>query len=70
MLQVVYLDVAKIHLDVAIRIKMFHLFQIYVANIFIYILHIFHVYVASACFKYFNCFRRVLHLFYVEYFMF
>jgi hypothetical protein len=40
--------------------KIFHLFQSYVASIFIWIFHIFHTYVARVCSKCFSCFSCML----------
>ena len=48
-------------------IKMFHMFQMYIASVLSICVHMFHIYVVSTCF---NFFRRILHLFYVECFMF
>jgi hypothetical protein len=70
MLQVVYLDIVKIHQDVSIRIQNVSSVADVCCKCFTSILHMFHVYVASASFKCFSCFRRILHLFHLECFMF
>jgi hypothetical protein len=68
MLQVFYMNVAKVdrHVAMAIHIcrkrlfKMFHLFFLtYVANVFIWMLHMFHTYVA-------NIFIWMLHMFFAR----
>jgi hypothetical protein len=64
----IYMDVAKVDRDVVYvasvseafckrLFKMFHQFQTYVANVFIWMLHTFHTYVVivySKCFSYFS----------------
>jgi hypothetical protein len=71
MLQVFRMVAAKVYRDVAYvasvsescckrLFKIFHLFQTYVASIFIWMLHMFHNYVARVCSKCFRCFNLML----------
>jgi hypothetical protein len=72
MLQVFYMDVAKVDRDVAYAatvseacckhlFKVIHLFQTYVASILIWILHMVHTFVARVCSKSFSYFILILH---------
>jgi hypothetical protein len=64
---VFYIDVAKVHQDIAYAVnvsdayckhlfKVFYLFQMYIASVLIKMLHMFHTYVARVCSKCFSCF--------------
>jgi len=66
-MQLFYMDVEKVDRDVAYAVsvseacckrllKVFLLFQTYVACVLILMLHIFHTYVTRVCSKYFSCF--------------
>jgi hypothetical protein len=67
MLQVFHMDVAKVDRDLAYvasvseacckhLFKVFHLFQMYAADVLIWMLHRFQQYVARVCSKCFSCF--------------
>jgi hypothetical protein len=77
MLQVFHVDVAKVDRDVAYvamaihvycerLFQMFHLFfQMYVANMFIWMLHMFHIYVTSVLSGCRICFAMAFRVFQV-----